>query len=47
VCAPTQAADDLKSSLEEMMKEKADRFDHMFEEEATKIRLDEAGWKTR
>lgn len=29
------------------MKDKADRFDTMFEEEATKIRLDESGWKQR
>ena len=41
-----QAADDLKTQLEELMKERADQFDHMIQSEA-KIRLDEAGWKER
>lgn len=29
------------------MKDKADKFDTMYEEEAQKIRLNEAGWKGR
>jgi hypothetical protein len=41
-----QAADNLKQQLEELMKDRADQFDTMIESE-TRIRLDEAGWKTR
>lgn len=42
-----QAAADLKNTLTDMEKDKADRFDTMFDEEVNKIRLDEAGWKAR
>eukprot|EP00983_Pelagomonas_calceolata_P052885 1143057-Pelagomonas_calceolata.AAC.1 len=42
-----KAADDLKSSLDNLGKDRADRFDSMYDEEVNKIRLDETGWKGR
>jgi hypothetical protein len=42
-----QAAAALKEQLEGMMKDRADCFESMFEDETAKIRLDEAGWKQR
>jgi hypothetical protein len=37
----------MKANLEDMGKDKADKFDIMFDEEVNKIRLDETGWKAR
>jgi hypothetical protein len=42
-----KAADDLKTSLDDLGKDRADRFDMMYDEEVNKIRLDETGWKAR
>ncbi len=42
-----KAAEDLKTSLDDLGKDRADRFDTMFDEEVNKIRLDETGWKGR
>lgn len=45
--SPMQAAAKIKEELEQMVKEKSDKFDTMFSEETEKIRLDESGWKSR
>ncbi len=42
-----QAAAKIKEELEQMIKDKSDKFDTMFAEETEKIRLDETGWKSR
>lgn len=44
--AAAAATKDIKERLEEMVKERSDRFDEMFVDEA-RIRLGEAGWKDR
>ncbi len=47
VISHMQAAQEMKEKLNNMLKDKSDRFDTMFEEETGKIRLDEQGWKQR